>query len=97
MQKHIYIYGPVIQQGNIYLTHFLPITHFSAPWKRQKSSDFLTHSGGMEWSIGAKKVKVVDKNTRIMCWILSGFTRNVNYKNTRATLIGINVVFHVLL
>ena len=30
------------------LTHFSPIPHFYTPWKRQKTIDFLTFSGGIK-------------------------------------------------
>ena len=31
-----------------FLTNFKPMFHFYTPWKRQKTKDFLTFSGGME-------------------------------------------------
>ena len=31
----------------MYLTHFSPIFHFYTPWKRQKTFDFVTYSGGI--------------------------------------------------
>ena len=30
------------------LTHFSPVSHFYNPWKRQKTTGFLTFSGGIE-------------------------------------------------
>ena len=33
---------------SVLLTHFSPVSHFYAPWKRQKTKGFLTFSGGIE-------------------------------------------------
>ena len=44
------------------LTHFGPIFHFYTPWKRQKTKDFLTFSGGIE--IGLKLV-----NQKYLNWV----------------------------
>ena len=41
-----------------HLTHFSPMSHFYTPWKRQKTSSFMTFSGGIKWNIGLKWVKI---------------------------------------
>ena len=33
---------------HMFLTHFSPVSHFYAPWKRQKTKGFLTFSGSIE-------------------------------------------------
>ena len=61
------------------LTHFSRVSHFYTPWKRQKTKDFLTFSGGIEmwhWTkMGYCIVREEELNVGIIYGILTKFKK----------------------
>ena len=63
----------IVNQVKAYLTHFSPMFHFHTSWKRQKSFNFLTFSGGVEMEHWAKLDEDVSRILQVMpmlSWLL---------------------------
>ena len=56
----------IVNQVKAYLTHFGPMFHFHTSWKRQKSFNFLTFSGGVEMEHWAKLGEDVSRILQVM-------------------------------
>ena len=65
----------IVNQVKAYLTHFSPMFHFHTSWKRQKSFNFLTFSGGVEMEHWAKLGEDVSR-------ILQVSQCSVGFRNT---------------
>ena len=61
--SYTYFYRDGKSQKSL-LIHFSPIPHFYTPWKSQKTSGFLTFSGGLEMGHRAKMSKYVMKDEK---------------------------------
>ena len=64
------------------LTHITPMSHFYTPWKRQKTSGFLTFSGGIEMEVSWRFQEVYKWNIGVKC--VNG--NNINKQPIELTL-----------